>query len=112
VAVRNLAVRDGVLGEVVEGFNPVAEQGKELEQLQAAVDARQEAFDNATDLLGATPAEAELLMQAAQARDEAKRFLDDSKSELELGQRLVAESPLPDGSVPVGVTVADGETQY
>lgn len=101
---RNLVLSpDGTLSAEVVSYEQV-----ELAQLEAEVNAKQEAVDQAQSAV----ADAQVLFDEAQAKlSEAQAALDESKSEFTRGQELVGQPRNDDGSVPVDVTVANQDPQ-
>lgn len=115
---RRFEWHDG-LKVVVETYEDI-----ELDQVEQEVVTRQQEADTALSVLGdCDPEDREALYTAAVQHAKAKAALEDSKSEFADAQGVVDqaaahEDARPDGAaddsgaVPVGVTVADSETEF
>ncbi len=105
---REIVLQDGVLSAVVKSFEPV-----ELAQIEAEVTSLQGVADAALTTLGDVSAEdAEQLVAAAKQHAEAKGALDDSKSELQVAQGLVATLAPAAEPEAVDEQVEGEETQF
>lgn len=86
---RELVLHDGVLSVAVKSFETV-----ELAQLEAENTNRESRVNETLIALGVvSPDDTEGLQSAARAHAEAKVAFEDSKSELQVGQGLVAQLP-------------------
>jgi hypothetical protein len=105
---RELVLQDGVLSAVVKSFEPV-----ELAQIEAELKDREEQVNVALLDLGNVPVdENEQLVAAAKQHAEAKVALEDSKSELQVAQGLVAQLPAPSEPEEVDGDQESGTSEF
>jgi hypothetical protein len=101
-------VQEGELYKVVQQLEKT-----ELQVLKDDVEAADKAYTQAVTDLGNTNNNPDDLVAAANRRDEAKAALEDSKSELEVAEGVVAESPLtPAGNQPMSLAQKAWTSQW